>query len=288
MHREDPPPPRDRRAQLNADVWARGEFVEDYTGTELKPVEGLILDRYGELLSGSVLEIGCGGGRFTGHLLALAEHVTAVDIAPAMIEHCRRAYPDASYAVVDLRDLSSFATASFGAVFAMQNVLDSLGHEQRQAVLAEIARLLTPAGAFVFSTHNLAFAPSIPPPTSLHAGEHLRARAPMALVQEIVAVPRRLRNHRRLAPLQSRATDHAVLIDEAHDYSLLHYYVDRDAQQRALAAVGFELLECLDLGGRTVAAGETAPASSELHYVARCVRADHGSSSRESASSASA
>jgi hypothetical protein len=68
--------------------------------------------------------------------------------------------------------------------------------------------------------------------------------------------------------MQRTAPDHAILVDEAHDYTLLHYYISRDAQERQLAEAGFELLECLDIDGRPVPPGTDAEGSSELQYVA--------------------
>ena len=62
---------------------------------------------------------------------------------------------------------------------------------------------------------------------------------------------------------------YALVNDHAHDFSLLHYFIDRDAQWRQLEEVGLLPLVCLDLDGRTVTAGQTAPDCVELHYVAR-------------------
>jgi hypothetical protein len=103
----------------------------------------------------------------------------------------------------------------------------------------------------------------IPKPTSL------RTCNPLRVLRQLPRLPIRARNHRRLLPLQRHERDYAILTDEFSDYSLLHYYVDRDAQERQLAEAGFELLSCLDLDGREVRAGEQAPLHSELHYVAR-------------------
>jgi hypothetical protein len=52
---------------------------------------------------------------------------------------------------------------------------------------------------------------------------------------------------------------------------LLHYYIGRDDQQRQLAETGFELLECLDVDGGRVDAGEPHP-DPWLHYIARPVK----------------
>jgi hypothetical protein len=87
-------------------------------------------------------------------------------------------------------------------------------------------------------------------------------------------LPRSIANHRRLAPLQRFEEGYAIVNDVAHDHSLLHYYIGRDGQERQLAAHGFRMLECLDLEGRTVEAGETAFGCHELHYAALRVDRD--------------
>jgi hypothetical protein len=97
----------------------------------------------------------------------------------------------------------------------------------------------------------------------------VRARNPVRALRELARVPRRARNRRRLLAHQRSGPDHAIITDEAHDYSVLHYYIERDHQQRQLASAGFDLLECLDLDGRPVAQGERAEHHPELHYVAR-------------------
>jgi SAM-dependent methyltransferase len=255
---------------MNAEVWSRGAFVEDYTGTALKQVEQVLIERHRRQLGGRVLELGCGAGRATGHLIDVADHVTGLDISVAMVEHCRVRYPQATFGVADIRDLSALEGGSFDAVLALANVIDVLGHEERARVLAGLGRLLAPGALLIFSSHNLAYAPRIPPPLRLPAAA--RGLGPRGLARELLAVPRRVRNRRRLHRFEVRADDHAVLVDEAHDYSLLHYYVSRDGQARALERAGFELVEALDTQGRPVAPGEAGAGSSELHYVARISR----------------
>lgn len=260
---------------VNARRWRESDLVKPYTGSELRPVEAVLLQRWAEDLSGSVLEVGCGAGRVTGHLLARAGSVLAIDISPAMVAHTRAAYPAAEVIEGDLRSLGDVPGAPFGAVLALYNVIDVVGEEERRAVLAEIGRILAPGGLLILSTHNLAYAPRIRSP--------LRVRTSRAktMVGDILRMPRRVRNRRRLLPLQERHGDHAMLVDEAHEYTLVHYYIGRDAQERQLRELGFELLECRDLQGEPVGPGEQAPACSELHYVAR--RIDAGAPGGEGA-----
>jgi SAM-dependent methyltransferase len=254
----------DPQVRVNEQLWAGEDLVSHYTGRTLRAPEVMLLVRYREALAGKVLELGCGGGRLSGYLLQLAREFHGLDISPLMVEHCRRTYPAGNFALGDLRELARHAGAGFDVVFASFNVLDVLDDGERRRVLGDIHGMLGEGGLLMMSSHNLAFAPSIPRPTSMHT------RNPLGLVRELAKMPRRERNRRRLAPLQRIGEEHAILTDEAHEYGILHYYIGRDAQQRQLAEVGFELIECLDLDGREVRAGEQAAAHPELHYVARC------------------
>ena len=147
------------QARLNAELWARGDFVEFYATRDLRPVEATLLDRYRDALAGRVLELGCGAGRLTGHLCELAQIVHGVDISPAMVAYCRQTYPRGTFSEGDLRDLSRFESGSFDVVVAPFNVLDVLGDAERRRVLKEIRRILDSGGLLIMSSHNRGYAP---------------------------------------------------------------------------------------------------------------------------------
>jgi SAM-dependent methyltransferase len=254
--------------QANTTTWRRGGFVHWYARRRLRPPESVLIGRHSAALGGRVLELGCGGGRITGHLMPLAAKVHGIDIAADMVDYCRRTYLGATFGEGDLRDLSALETASWDAIFAGFNVIDVLTDTERAHFLDEVHRLLTPGGLFIFSSHNLACAPLIKPPARNLTGN------PVRFANRLLRLPRSLPNHRRLAREQRIGAGYAILNDEAHDYSLLHYYIGRDGQQAQLAAHGFELLEALDLDGRPVGPGEDAFGCHELHYAAR--RLDDG------------
>src|SRR5207302_9604378 len=86
--------------------------------------------------------------------------------------------------------------------------------------------------------------------------------------ESIRNLPRRVRNRRALRPLERSESGYSIRNDEAHDFSLLHYYISRDAQERQLAEHGFELPECRDLDGGQVPSHAHAARCPELHYVA--------------------
>jgi SAM-dependent methyltransferase len=250
----------------NAEIWAEDDFVDFYASRQLRPVEAMLLSLHRDALGGRVLELGCGAGRLTGHLIELAEAVHGLDLSAAMVGYCRRNYPRATFSEGDLRDLSRFPLGSFDAVLAPYNVLDVLGDDERRDVLEEIRRVAVVGGVLIFSSHNRGYTPRI------GAGVRVLLGSPRRPGASIRNLPRRVRNRRALRPLERSEPGYSLRNDEAHDFSLLHYYIARDAQERQLAEHGFELIECRDLDGRLVAPHASAPRCPELHYLARSLR----------------
>lgn len=253
----------DAAQRVNDKLWSRLDLVKVYATRNLRPVEVMLLVRYREALSGRVLELGCGAGRLTGYLAELASVAHGVDISPAMVDHCRRAYPRAILSEGDLRDLSAFEPGSFDVVVAAFNALDVLGDRDRRAALEGMHRVLAADGLLIMSTHNRDYAPRI--------GEalRLRGRDPLRMALTLARMPRWQRNRRRLLPLERNEPGYAILNDISHDFAALNYYIHRDAQEQQLAECGFDLAECLDLDGHRVQSDHAAPDCPELHYVAR-------------------
>jgi len=262
------------QVSANERLWRAGAYVDVYATRSLAPVEVMILVRYREALSGRVVEVGCGAGRVLGYLVDLGGEVCGIDLSPDMVAYCRRTYPAADVRVGDAAALGDVIPGPFDAIVAANNLVDVFDDGRRRAVLAEFGRLLAPDGVLIFSSHNLADLRRVtrerPQARSglQRIGDILLGHSLRELISAARRLPARIRNRRRLAPLQQTTDDYAIVNDETFDYGLLHYYIGRDAQERQLRAAGLELIECLDPDGGPVPGGRDG-AGPWLHYVAR-------------------
>jgi malonyl-CoA O-methyltransferase len=141
-----------RSAAIAARFDARASEYERYAG-----LQRAVAERLATLLPDfqkpRVLEVGCGTGLFSRHLLARYENGTFLfsDLAPAMLDECRRNLGDASSGV-------SFETAlpegpRTYATFDLIALSMSLHwFPDPEATLASLRRRLAPGGKIVYAT----------------------------------------------------------------------------------------------------------------------------------------
>lgn len=92
-----------------------------------------------------LLEIGAGTGQDSAYFRDAGLTVTATDLSPAMVEHCRAKGIEAH--VLDFLRLGSLPAAAFDAVWAL-NCLLHVPNRDLPAVLAAIHGVLRPGGLF--------------------------------------------------------------------------------------------------------------------------------------------
>lgn len=214
-----------------------------------------------ELKSGRLLDIGIGAGRTTAYLAPKVGHYVGVDYSRGLVKAAAQLYPDAEIVWCDARDMSQFEDGSFDFVNFSFNGLDSLDHEGRLQVLAEVRRVLKPGGHWMFSSHNRDYERRglLPWQGRFKPGRVMLKKSAHAL--------RARSNWRRLRKEQVETPDYALVNDEAHNYSLLHYYISPSTQVRQLEAAGFTQVRIYDQWGKETT--EPSPASVWMYYDSR-------------------
>jgi SAM-dependent methyltransferase len=107
--------------------------------------------------TGRILEIGPGFGRWTQHLLALGDHVTAVDVTERCIDHCRSRFAGSGRFDAwtnDGESLDRVADGSLDFVFSF----DSLVHAEATVLrgyVHQLSRKLKPGGSGFIHHSNL-------------------------------------------------------------------------------------------------------------------------------------
>ncbi|QQV76886.1 methyltransferase domain-containing protein [Sphingomonas aliaeris] len=98
----------------------------------------------------TVLDVGCGEGRFCRMLADLGMDTTGIDPTAALIDHARMLHPEGAYAIGRAERLD-FADASFDLVVSYLALIDI---PDIAAGIAEMARVLRPGGTLLIANLN--------------------------------------------------------------------------------------------------------------------------------------
>jgi len=135
-------------------LWKDPAVVARWTDAQPLPEVVEMADRLIAGGGGRVLDIGCGLGRHTVYLAARGLEVVATDSAPAAIAACKGNLAEAGLsAEVVQADMASypFPDVHFRGVVA-SHVIHHTELATLRRILAEIWRVLTPGGYFVWAT----------------------------------------------------------------------------------------------------------------------------------------
>ena len=121
----------------------------------INPVRAAFIAARLPLSGATVADVGCGGGLLAEALARAGARVTAIDLAPAMIEVARLHAADGDlaidYRLQSAQALASAAPGAYSAVCCMElaeHVPDA------RALVATLARLLRPGGSLFMATIN--------------------------------------------------------------------------------------------------------------------------------------
>jgi SAM-dependent methyltransferase len=120
-----------------------------------------VLEEFGISPGARILDAACGIGTQTLGLAQLGYSVTASDLAPAAVARARaeaqRRDLQVTFAVADLRQLSTVFTTPFAAVVACDNAVPHLlSDDDIRTAFAECRRVLDPGGALLISVRDYA------------------------------------------------------------------------------------------------------------------------------------
>jgi ubiquinone/menaquinone biosynthesis C-methylase UbiE len=118
------------------------------------------LDRWKVIRAGhSILDIGCGSGRFLERLAPMASLAVGIDISIEMLRRAQsrcRFMPSASLIATTGRDLAAFANHCFDVALAIDSFpyIVAAGRDLVEALARDIARVLRPNGLFLVMNYS--------------------------------------------------------------------------------------------------------------------------------------
>lgn len=197
-----------------------------------------------EMRGRAILDLGVGPGRTVTLLRALSADYVGIDYLPAMVDAARARHPFADFRLGDARALSTLPDERFALVVFSYNGIDSVGHADRQRVLAEAWRVLAPGGVFWFSTLNLEgpawrARPWRPPPPRRPQRPLGWLRYGVQALRAQLQVPAHWRHYRQGLRHLEQGDGWAVGPFLAGDWRLVAHYISLPRQLADLAAAGF-------------------------------------------------
>ena len=105
---------------------------------------------------GRMLDFGCGCGRVVRYWANVPTRIHGCDYNAVLVNWCRRRLPFSRFGTNGLAPPLPYADASFDLVYAL-SVFTHLPRTLQQQWMGELARVLTPNGYLIVSTHGEAY-----------------------------------------------------------------------------------------------------------------------------------
>ncbi len=245
------------------DEYGSEGVVDDYANrSELQRPEAAILDEFRtQIASGSMLDIGVGGGRTTMHFGPVAQKYIGLDYAAQMVKACQSRFGDKyEFACGDVRKMARFEDESFDFTLFSYNGLDYIEHSDRLVALQEIRRVQNENAVFCFSTHNIQCV------DRLFGLRHQLSLDPRELLDRMSTWGKLRMRYSPSRIARIRSSEHSYFFDGFRDT----YYIRPDAQIRQLEQAGFKGIRVFSIdSGLELSLAALATATDYwLYYVA--------------------
>ncbi|MDI2031236.1 class I SAM-dependent methyltransferase [Saccharopolyspora sp. TS4A08] len=121
------------------------DYAEHFAGEiDSKPLDRSMLTAFAELVSGPVLDVGCGTGFATEILHRHGVDVSGIDLSAQMLDQSRRRLPDVRFTQGSMTSLD-VPPGSLGGIVAWYSIIHT-SPEDLPGVFAEFRRALAPGG----------------------------------------------------------------------------------------------------------------------------------------------
>lgn len=120
--------------------------LADMLGTAVSPRDSgrRVIEPWAETVSGRILDVGAGTGRWTGHLAALGHDVEGLEPVDTFVEIARRAYPAVPFRHASLADLAG-EEERWSGILAWYSLIH-IGPDELPAALSTLRSVLEDGG----------------------------------------------------------------------------------------------------------------------------------------------
>ena len=129
----------------SAEAWIR--FVDEGDANRTLLLDPVMLQLCGEVSGKSVLDVGCGEGRFCRMLAHRGAIVTGVDPTARLIDEATKRHPQGRYEIGDAAKLG-FLSSTFDLCISYVAMVDIADY---RTAIKEMARVVRPGGRVIFA-----------------------------------------------------------------------------------------------------------------------------------------